>query len=89
MNIAMFTNTFIPHVSGVANSVKAFTDEYRRRGHHVMVIAPVFEHMPQDEKDVIRVSAIQNFNGSDFSVSLSIPLGLSKRLEQFQVDIIH
>lgn len=89
MNIAMFTNTFIPHVGGVANSVKAFTDEYRSRGHHVMVIAPAFEHMPPDEKDVIRVPAIQNFNGSDFSASLSIPIGLSKKLEQFQVDIIH
>jgi len=89
MNIVMFTNTFIPHVSGVANSVNAFADEYRSRGHRVMVIAPAFEHMPPDEKDVIRVSAIQNFNGSDFSASLSIPLGLSKKLEQFQVDIIH
>jgi len=89
MNIAMFTNTFIPHVGGVANSVKVFTDEYRSRGHRVMVIAPAFEHMPPDEEDVIRVSAIQNFNGSDFSASLGIPLGLSKKLEQFQVDIIH
>ncbi|MEW5804823.1 MAG: glycosyltransferase [bacterium] len=89
MNIAMFTNTFIPHVGGVANSVKVFTDEYRRRGHCVMVVAPVFEHMPQDEQDVIRIPAIQNFNGSDFSASLTIPLGLSRKLEQFQVDIIH
>ncbi|MCL6582966.1 MAG: glycosyltransferase [bacterium] len=89
MNIAMFTNTFIPHVGGVANSVKAFTDEYRRRGHRVLVIAPVFEPMPSDERDVIRVPAIQNFNGSDFSVSLTIPLVLSKKLELFQPDIIH
>ncbi|MEW6381585.1 MAG: glycosyltransferase [bacterium] len=89
MNIAMFTNTFIPHVGGVANSVKAFTDEYRRLGHRVLVVAPVFENTPQDEKDVIRVRAIQNFNGSDFSVSLAIPLVLSKKMELFQADIIH
>jgi 1,2-diacylglycerol 3-alpha-glucosyltransferase len=89
MNIIMFTNTFIPHVGGVANSVKTFTDEYRSRGHRVMVIAPAFEHMPPDEKDIIRISAIQNFNGSDFSASLTVPLGLSKKLEQFQADIIH
>ena len=31
MNIVMFTNTYPPHVGGVARSVQAFTEEYRRR----------------------------------------------------------
>ena len=35
MNIVMLTNTFTPHVGGVARSVQAFTVEYRRRGHRV------------------------------------------------------
>ena len=42
MNIVMLTNTFTPHVGGVARSVVAFTDEYRRRGHRVLVVAPDF-----------------------------------------------
>ncbi|NQU43050.1 glycosyltransferase [bacterium] len=89
MNILMVTNTYTPHVGGVARSVESFTLEYRRRGHRTMVIAPEFEDMPEGEEDVIRVSAIQNFNGSDFSVVLPIPRDLYAELENFKPDVVH
>ncbi len=89
MNILMVTNTFIPHVGGVANSVAAFTETYRRLGHRVLVIAPEFENMPENEMDVIRVPAIQNFNGSDFSVRLPIPGYVFASLDEFRPDIVH
>ncbi len=89
MNIVIFTNTFTPHVGGVARSVEAFTEEYRKRGHRVLVIAPEFANTPENETDVIRVRALQNFNASDFSVALPIPAGLSDALAAFQPDIIH
>lgn len=89
MNIIIFTNTFTPHVGGVARSVQAFTRHYRKRGHRVLTVAPEFRNMPEDETDVIRVPAIQNFNASDFSVALPIPTGLPEALEEFEPDIIH
>ena len=42
MNIVMVTNTYAPHVGGVARSVAAFSHEYRRRGNRVLVVAPEF-----------------------------------------------
>lgn len=89
MNILMMTNTFTPHRGGVARSVEAFTAEYRRRGHRVLVVAPEFENMPPDETDVIRIPAIQNFNGSDFSVVLPISGLLHVAFEDFDADIVH
>lgn len=89
MNIVMLTNTFIPHVGGVARSVEAFMAEYRRRGHRVLVVAPEFPGMPQDELDVVRIPAIQNFNGSDFSVVLPVSGLLTEALDAFAPDIIH
>jgi glycosyltransferase involved in cell wall biosynthesis len=89
MNIVMLTNTFTPHVGGVARSVEAFTAEYRRRGHRVLVVAPEFRGMPQDEIDVVRIPAIQNFNGSDFSVVLPVSGLLTEALDAFAPDIIH
>lgn len=89
MNIVIFTNTFTPHVGGVARSVEAFTEEYRRRGHRVLVVAPEFPDTPEHETDVVRVPAIQNFNASDFSVALPIPAGLTEKLEAFDPDIVH
>jgi len=89
MNILMMTNTFTPHVGGVARSVEAFTTEYRKRDYRVMVVAPKFENMPEKEVDVIRIPAIQRFNGSDFSAVLPIPGFLTSAIKRFKPDIVH
>jgi glycosyltransferase involved in cell wall biosynthesis len=89
MNIVMVTNTFTPHVGGVARSVEAFTAEYRRRGHRVLVVAPEFPGRPDDEIDVCRVPAIQEFNASDFSVALPLVGLLTDALDAFEPEIIH
>lgn len=89
MNILMMTNTFTPHIGGVARSVEAFSSAYRAKGHKVMVIAPVFEKMPENETDVVRIPSIQRFNGSDFSVVLPILGYISEAVKKFQPDIIH
>ena len=89
MNILILTNTFTPHVGGVARSVEAFTEEYRQRGHRVVVVAPEFPDMPQHEVDVVRIPAIQNFNASDFSVVLPIHPMLSETIDAFRPDIVH
>ena len=89
MNILMMTNTYIPHVGGVARSVGAFTKELRRLGHRVVVVAPRYEEAQEAEADVIRIPAIQHFNGSDFSVVLPIPVFLESRLEDFKPDLVH
>ena len=89
MRISMITNTYLPHVGGVALSVDSFTREYRKLGHDVLVIAPTFEGLPEEEDGVVRVPAIQEFNGSDFSVRLPIPLYLNQALDRFQPEIVH
>ncbi len=92
MKIAMFTNTYRPHVGGVAKSVHALTGELRDMGHSVMVVAPTFPDTKVDfnpEHGVVRVPALQNFNGSDFSVRLPAPFALTSVLDEFQPDLIH
>ncbi len=92
MKICMLTNTYLPHVGGVARSVSTFADEYRRMNHEVLVVAPTFEGppLPKHQAAIVeRVPAIQKFNGSDFSVSLPLAGGLSDRIDQFAADIVH
>ena len=89
MKILMFSNTYVPHVSGVAQSVRAFAHEFRRRGHEVLIVAPDFQGVPATEAGVIRVPAIQNFNGSDFSVRVPIPGYLQTALGDFSPDLVH
>ena len=97
MNICMFTNTYLPHVGGVARSVAIFAEDLRDMGHNVLVVAPTYpdsdeapqENQEYEEKGVLRLPAIQNFNGSDFSVRIPIPFYIAERIEEFQPDIIH
>lgn len=89
MKIVMMTNTFSPHVGGVARSVAAFTNSYRARGHRVVVVAPIFEGAPAKEADVLRIPAIQKFNGSDFSVVLPVPGFLTAQVRDLEPDVIH
>lgn len=89
MNILMMTNTFSPHVGGVARSIERFSRRYRYMGHHVKIVAPEFDNAPLDEPDVIRVPSIRHFNHTDFSVVLPIPHILNAAVEDFEPDVIH
>lgn len=89
MNIVLITNTFTPHVGGVARSVEAFAKTYREKGHKVLIVAPEFANQPENETGVIRVPALRNFNASDFSVALPVSMGLSDIVHDFDADIIH
>ena len=91
MNICMFTNTYLPHVGGVARSVSIFAEDLRAMGHNVLVVAPTFDRQPknEDQRRVLRVPAIQNFNGSDFSVRIPVPGMLDEKIIDFRPDIIH
>lgn len=90
MKICMLTNTYSPHVGGVARSVGTLVQQCRDAGHDVLVVAPSF---PGDrhERDpgILRVPAWQNFNGSDFSVRVPLPQFLRGRIDRFDPDILH
>jgi glycosyltransferase involved in cell wall biosynthesis len=92
MKICMFTNTYLPHVGGVARSVDFFARDLRSFGHRVMVAAPTFPAdmgAIEDDENVLRMPAVQNFNGSDFSVRIPLPFLVSQRIDDFKPDILH
>ncbi len=89
MRIVMMTNTYLPHVGGVARSVTAFSEAYRRLGHEALVIAPEFEGRDPHEQGVVRVPAIQKFNGSDFSLILPVSGALDDAIARFEPHIVH
>ncbi len=88
MNIIMMTNTYKPLLGGLERSVENFTKEYRKAGHDVRIVAPEYPDM-KPEEGVIRIPAIQKFNGSDFSVELPIPGALTEALGDFKPHLIH
>lgn len=89
MKITMFTNTYLPHVGGVANSVGTYEKEFRNRGFDVRIVAPEFDGAEESTEHVLRVPAIQNFNGSDFSLRLPQPWLVSDFLDEVKPHLIH
>lgn len=92
MRICHFTNTFLPHVGGVARAVQTLLEEQRRLRHRVLVVAPDFAEGPAPariERSVERIPAITHFNDTDFSVRLPVAAALSERLARFNADLLH
>ena len=89
MKIVMFTNTYLPHVGGVARSVSTYEEELCRRGHEVRIVAPQFDGSKDSQGRVLRTPAIQHFNGSDFSVRIPVPGLLADFVDDFRPDLLH
>ena len=89
MKILMMTNTYFPIVGGVERSISSFSDEFRKRGHEVLIAAPTSDGRAPDEEHVIRVPAMRNFNKTEFSVNLPVPGFIHKLMNVFSPDIVH
>jgi 1,2-diacylglycerol 3-alpha-glucosyltransferase len=89
MNIIMFTNTFSPHIGEVAHSVSWLAESLRSAGHGVLVVAPEFPGSTEDEPGVVRIPAMQNFAGSDFSVPIPLTRSLHETTAAFAPDVVH
>lgn len=89
MNVLVLTNTFTPHVGGVARSVERFVAEYRRQGHRVLVVAPELGLAPEVEEGVVRVPALVGFTGGDFAVPVPVPGRVAAAVERFGPHVVH
>ncbi|MBI3313178.1 MAG: glycosyltransferase [Candidatus Omnitrophica bacterium] len=89
MKILMMTNTYDPIVGGLEKSIALFAKQLRKSGDDVLIAVPAFKEAKRNESGVIRVPAIQNFNGTDFSLSLPIPEMIAKQIREFKPDLVH
>ncbi len=85
----MFSNTYLPHVGGVARSVSGLVDGLRAGGHDVLVIAPEFDGAEVDGENVVRIPAVTNFSASDFSIPIPLSRKIRRKVREFNPDIIH
>lgn len=89
MNILMMTNTYAPHVGGVARSVETFSGEFWRLGHRVLVVAPEYDPDVPPVPGIFRVPAIGRFNRSGFPLAMPVSRSLSAAIDAFAPDIVH
>ena len=88
MRVAVVTESFLPQVNGVSNTVRHVVDNLRRTGHETLVIAP--GPGPSDH-DGVRVVRVRSMGLPGYR---SFPLGLpdtavERALAEFRPDVVH
>jgi len=89
VNIAFFTNNYLPNVYGVPMSVETFRQEFEKLGHTVYIFAPNYSDYQDTNKNVFRYPSI------DIEIKFRLPLGIpysrkmDKLIEKLDLDIIH
>ncbi|HEY0639882.1 MAG TPA: glycosyltransferase, partial [Pseudonocardiaceae bacterium] len=88
MRVAIVTESFLPVVNGVSNSVAQVLDHLRRGGHEALVVAPGDGPAEHAGAPVVRVPAV------DLPVVDSLPIGLPSgrvlgALRDFGPDVVH
>lgn len=92
MTLVMMTNTYLPFVGGVSNSVRTFADSLRARGHRVVVVAPGYGQQRDGdsaERDIVRVPSTRVFTKGPFAVSLAVQSELVEQVRSIAPDLIH
>jgi phosphatidylinositol alpha 1,6-mannosyltransferase len=88
MRVAIVTESFLPVINGVSNSVQRVVEHLLRRGHQPLVIAPGAGPDSYQGAPVVRVPAL------DLPVVDSVPVGVPTRkvvtaLRDFGPDVVH
>jgi phosphatidylinositol alpha 1,6-mannosyltransferase len=85
MRVAIVTESFLPSINGVTNSVLRVIDTLLACGHEVLVVAPTAEGPSYRGVPVIKSPAVVV---SGFPVAIPTPL-ISAALDRFAPDVIH
>ena len=85
MRVAIVTESFLPSLNGVTNSVLRVVETLKEAGHEVIIIAPTAPTTRHLGFRVVRTFAVPFMQ---FPVGLP-PLALQATLEDFKPDVIH
>ncbi|KRF34422.1 glycosyltransferase family 4 protein [Nocardioides sp. Soil805] len=88
MRIAIVTESFLPQVNGVTNTVRHTVDRLVDRGHEALVIAPGPGPREYRGAPVVRVRSVGLPGYRSFSVGLPDAL-LQRTLEIYRPDVVH
>ena len=88
LRVAIVTESFLPQVNGVTNSVLRILESFSREGHQAMVIAPESADAPHEYAG-FRVKRVPSI-----SVKGLLPVGMPQKtikplIDGFQPDVIH
>lgn len=89
MNIAIFTNNYLPNPYGVPGSIESFRKEFEALGHRVYIFAPRWPGYADKNKNVFRYPSLNISYKIKFPLAIPYSGKIDKILEKLDLDIIH
>ncbi len=89
MNIAIFTNNYLPNPYGVTVSVETFREELEKRGHTVYIFAPKWKDYVDTNSRVFRYPSLDIEFKFRFPLPIPYSWRMRKVLKKLEIDIIH
>ena len=88
MRVAIVSESFLPQVNGVTNSVRQVVDHLRLRGHEAMIVAPAPGPSEYDGVPVIRARSVGLPGYRSFPLGLPDP-AVERAIADFAPDLVH
>ncbi len=89
MNIAIFSDSYLPQVNGVASSLGLLKEQFLSLGHQVTIFIPEIEQIKGDSKDVVQIKSIKIRENPTFYIGSPFSLRMLNLLRDGDFDIIH
>ncbi len=89
MRIAIFSNAYLPSISGVVNSITLFRKGLIAAGHEVHIFAPEYEKYDDAEPYIFRFPALDLSDQLDISIIVPIKYRLGPTVEGIKPALIH
>ena len=89
LRVAIVTESFLPQVNGVTNSVCRVTEHLAAEGHQAVVLAPGRGPTSHAGFPVVRLPAMPLPVYRDFSVGLPLRRAMTAALRAFAPDVVH
>jgi 1,2-diacylglycerol 3-alpha-glucosyltransferase len=91
MNIAIFTNNYLPNPYGVSTSVDGFRQALIKKGHTVYIFAPRWDvddgHI--DQENVFRYPAVKVPTKIDFFLAVPFSQEMDHKINELHFDLVH
>lgn len=92
LNIAMFTNNYLPFIGGVPISILRLSKGLKKNGHKVIIFAPDYpEKVPNEASNIIRLKLLFFFKSKPFNFPIVniFSSSIEKNFLSYNFDVVH
>ncbi len=89
VRVGVFSDSYLPRISGVVRSIVSFVTELRRQGHHASIFAPAYRGYRDTDPDVVRFPSVRPPGHPDFPLAIPIDRAFLAKRRRQRLTVIH